>query len=192
MPVDGSRGRCAHVSFPFARRSMDNISSRGGRTRRQFITELSILQCEARGLKHFAIEQDNAATWGDSLSGARVSYGNMKKVLSYARLRGSPERLDGKARLKGSPYNDSATARYSSIESRRALICRCASVPSKCRGQSDRRKRRVVIHDARSRDRAAHIDVLLFQIQAHTRVTPAENRITATEISDRELTDKGI
>ena len=34
------------------------------------------------GLKHFAIEQDNAATWGDSLSAARVSYENMKKILS--------------------------------------------------------------------------------------------------------------
>ena len=34
------------------------------------------------GLKHFAIEQDNAATWGDSLSAARVSYENLKTVLS--------------------------------------------------------------------------------------------------------------
>ena len=34
------------------------------------------------GLKHFVIEQDNAANWGDSLSAARVSYQNMKKILS--------------------------------------------------------------------------------------------------------------
>ena len=34
------------------------------------------------GLKHFAIEQDNAATWGDSLSAARISYQNMKTLLS--------------------------------------------------------------------------------------------------------------
>jgi sugar phosphate isomerase/epimerase len=34
------------------------------------------------GLKHFVIEQDNAATFGDSLAAARVSYRNMLKVLS--------------------------------------------------------------------------------------------------------------
>jgi sugar phosphate isomerase/epimerase len=34
------------------------------------------------GLKHFVIEQDNAANWGDSLSAARVSYQNMRKVLA--------------------------------------------------------------------------------------------------------------
>ncbi|MEO8070269.1 MAG: sugar phosphate isomerase/epimerase [Acidobacteriota bacterium] len=33
------------------------------------------------GLRHFAVEQDNAATWGDSLAAARVSYENLKKVL---------------------------------------------------------------------------------------------------------------
>jgi len=34
------------------------------------------------GLKHFVIEQDNAATWGDSLSAARKSYQNMRTLLS--------------------------------------------------------------------------------------------------------------
>ena len=34
------------------------------------------------GLKHFVIEQDNAATWGDSLSAARVSYQNLRTLLS--------------------------------------------------------------------------------------------------------------
>ena len=34
------------------------------------------------GLKHFVIEQDNAATWGDSLSAARISYQNMRTLLS--------------------------------------------------------------------------------------------------------------
>jgi sugar phosphate isomerase/epimerase len=34
------------------------------------------------GLKHFVIEQDNAASWGDSLSAARVSYENLKRILS--------------------------------------------------------------------------------------------------------------
>jgi len=33
------------------------------------------------GLKHFAIEHDNAAAWGDSLAAARVSYQNMRQVL---------------------------------------------------------------------------------------------------------------
>jgi len=34
------------------------------------------------GLKHFAIEHDTAAVWGDSLAAARVSYENMKRILS--------------------------------------------------------------------------------------------------------------
>jgi len=34
------------------------------------------------GLKHFCVEQDNAADWGDSLAAARVSYQNVLKLLS--------------------------------------------------------------------------------------------------------------
>jgi hypothetical protein len=34
------------------------------------------------GLKHFAIEHDSAAAWGDSLAAARVSYRNLARVLS--------------------------------------------------------------------------------------------------------------
>jgi sugar phosphate isomerase/epimerase len=34
------------------------------------------------GLKHFVVEQDNAAAWGDSVAAARVSYGNVLKILS--------------------------------------------------------------------------------------------------------------
>ncbi len=34
------------------------------------------------GLKHFVIEQDNAAAWGDSLAAARVSYQNLANVLA--------------------------------------------------------------------------------------------------------------
>ena len=33
------------------------------------------------GLKHFVIEQDNAAAWGDSLAAAGVSYRNLKETL---------------------------------------------------------------------------------------------------------------
>jgi sugar phosphate isomerase/epimerase len=33
------------------------------------------------GLKHFVIEQDNAATWGNSLAAARVSFQNLKEIL---------------------------------------------------------------------------------------------------------------
>ena len=33
------------------------------------------------GLKHFCVEQDNAADWGDSLAAARVSYRNVLKLL---------------------------------------------------------------------------------------------------------------
>ena len=34
------------------------------------------------GLKHFAIEHDNAAAWGDSLAAARASYQNLARILS--------------------------------------------------------------------------------------------------------------
>jgi sugar phosphate isomerase/epimerase len=34
------------------------------------------------GLKHFAVEHDNAASWGDSIAAARVSYQNLAKLLS--------------------------------------------------------------------------------------------------------------
>ena len=34
------------------------------------------------GMKHFVIEQDNAAAWGDSVAAARVSYQNLVKELS--------------------------------------------------------------------------------------------------------------
>jgi len=34
------------------------------------------------GMKHFLIEQDNAAEWGDSLAAARVSFQNLSRILS--------------------------------------------------------------------------------------------------------------
>jgi len=34
------------------------------------------------GLKHFCVEQDNAASWGDSLAAARLSCRNLLKILS--------------------------------------------------------------------------------------------------------------
>jgi sugar phosphate isomerase/epimerase len=34
------------------------------------------------GMKHFCIEQDNAADWGDSMAAARVSFQNLSKMLS--------------------------------------------------------------------------------------------------------------
>jgi sugar phosphate isomerase/epimerase len=37
---------------------------------------------DVAGLKHIGIEQDNGATWGDSLAAARVNYNNMVKMLS--------------------------------------------------------------------------------------------------------------
>jgi sugar phosphate isomerase/epimerase len=39
-------------------------------------------QAELAGLKHFVIEQDNAAAWGDSLAAARVSYQSLAETLS--------------------------------------------------------------------------------------------------------------
>jgi sugar phosphate isomerase/epimerase len=38
-------------------------------------------QASLAGLKHFVIEQDNAAAWGDSLAAARVSYQNLGRIL---------------------------------------------------------------------------------------------------------------
>jgi len=34
------------------------------------------------GLKHFVIEQNNAAAWGDSLAAARVSFQNLQEMLA--------------------------------------------------------------------------------------------------------------
>jgi len=39
-------------------------------------------QSQLAGLKHFVIEQDNAAAWGDSLAAARVSYQNLAGMLA--------------------------------------------------------------------------------------------------------------
>jgi sugar phosphate isomerase/epimerase len=36
---------------------------------------------ELAGMKHFCVEQDNAADWGDSPAAARVSYQNLLKIL---------------------------------------------------------------------------------------------------------------
>jgi sugar phosphate isomerase/epimerase len=38
-------------------------------------------QAALAGLKHFVVEQDNAAAWGDSLAAARVSFQNLAAVL---------------------------------------------------------------------------------------------------------------
>ena len=38
-------------------------------------------QAGQAGLKHFCVEQDNAADWGDSPAAARVSYQNLAKIL---------------------------------------------------------------------------------------------------------------
>jgi sugar phosphate isomerase/epimerase len=39
-------------------------------------------QASFAGLKHFVVEQDNAAAWGDSLAAARVSFENLARTLS--------------------------------------------------------------------------------------------------------------
>ena len=36
---------------------------------------------ELAGMKHFCIEQDNAADWGDSMAAAKVSFQNLNKIL---------------------------------------------------------------------------------------------------------------
>lgn len=38
-------------------------------------------KADLAGLKHYCIEQDNAAAWGDSIAAARISYQNLMKVL---------------------------------------------------------------------------------------------------------------
>jgi sugar phosphate isomerase/epimerase len=37
---------------------------------------------ELAGLKHYCIEQDNAADWGDSMAAARTSYQNLLRILA--------------------------------------------------------------------------------------------------------------
>ncbi|HEY3839915.1 MAG TPA: hypothetical protein VGL72_25260, partial [Bryobacteraceae bacterium] len=37
---------------------------------------------ELAGMKHFCIEQDNAADWGDSMAAAKVSFEHLGKILS--------------------------------------------------------------------------------------------------------------
>ncbi len=37
---------------------------------------------EQAGMKHFCIEQDNAADWGDSMAAARVSFDRLTKLLT--------------------------------------------------------------------------------------------------------------
>jgi sugar phosphate isomerase/epimerase len=37
---------------------------------------------ELAGMKHFAVEQDSAADWGDSIAAARVSYEHLRSTLS--------------------------------------------------------------------------------------------------------------
>jgi sugar phosphate isomerase/epimerase len=39
-------------------------------------------QAALAGLKHFVVEQDNAAAWGDSLAAARVSFRNLREMLT--------------------------------------------------------------------------------------------------------------
>jgi sugar phosphate isomerase/epimerase len=39
-------------------------------------------QADLAGMKHFNIEQDSAATWGDSIAASRVSYHNLLKAIS--------------------------------------------------------------------------------------------------------------
>lgn len=36
---------------------------------------------DVAGMKHYCVEQDNAADWGDSVAAARVSYQNLMKIL---------------------------------------------------------------------------------------------------------------
>ena len=42
-------------------------------------------QAPLAGLKHFVVEQDNAAVWGDSLAAARVSHNNLAAILGDMR-----------------------------------------------------------------------------------------------------------
>jgi sugar phosphate isomerase/epimerase len=43
-------------------------------------------QAELAGLKHFCVEQDDAAVWGDSLAAARVSFKNLRTMLTTGSL----------------------------------------------------------------------------------------------------------
>jgi sugar phosphate isomerase/epimerase len=66
----------------------------GSSTRRDFLQRVTaggtghidfkpvFAQASLAGLKHFVIEQDNAAAWRDSLAAARVSFHNLKEMLA--------------------------------------------------------------------------------------------------------------
>ncbi len=41
------------------------------------------------GLKHYCVEQDNAATWGDSVSAAKISHDNLKAMLTTGTVPGA-------------------------------------------------------------------------------------------------------
>jgi hypothetical protein len=44
---------------------------------------------DVAGLKHFCLEQDNAATWGDSLAAAGISVKNLQAMLTTGKTSGA-------------------------------------------------------------------------------------------------------
>lgn len=57
-------------------------------------------QAELAGMKHFCVEQDNAADWGDSMAAARTSYQYLERILTARHAgrglgAGSPLAADG-------------------------------------------------------------------------------------------------
>jgi hypothetical protein len=65
-----------------ARRFPDHGDQAHGDLRRWVDFKPVFASAALAGLKHFAVEHDNAASWGDSLAAARVSYQNLARMLS--------------------------------------------------------------------------------------------------------------
>jgi len=86
-----SRYELWHVKDTVGLRSMTPQMSLSDRRRSSYFVPAGLGQVDLpeifanasmAGLKHISIEQDNAATWGDSLAAARVNYNNVMKLIS--------------------------------------------------------------------------------------------------------------
>ena len=80
-----------HIKDVFGLKTVDSSLGPNARTSSMAFAPVGVGQIDFKqvfanatvaGLKHFAVEHDNAAAWGDSLAAARVSYRNLARMLS--------------------------------------------------------------------------------------------------------------
>jgi sugar phosphate isomerase/epimerase len=79
-----------HVKDAIGIKSMDPSMTPGQRQRGAYLVPVGqgevdykaiFASAKLAGLKHFVIEQDNAAAWGNSMAAAKASYQGLMKVL---------------------------------------------------------------------------------------------------------------